>query len=397
MATLHKGFLCPPPPTLGKTITVLSIDGGGVRGIIPGIMLGYLESKLQELDGKDARIADYFDIIAGTSTGGLVTTMLSAPDENNRPLYAATDITDFYLNQCPKIFPQNSSTPITGGPKYNGQYLHDLAKKMVGHITISRTLTNVLIPAFDIKLLQPTIFKTTTAKANALMDAKLSDVCISTSAAPTYFPAHYFETQDSGGDTWSFNLIDGGVAVTNPTVLAMTNVAEEIQKRNPDFRNIEPMDCTRFMIISLGTGVEKQKEGYSAAEISSWGSMQWIFNQQTGKTPLIDIYSNASSDMVDIYASVLFHAKGVGSNYLRIQDDTLTGHATEMDNSSKENMEKLVQIGNELLKKPVSRVNLLTGKYEVVQGEGTNEEALARFANVLSNERKCRLAKQAQY
>ncbi len=62
---------------------------------------------VQKLDGEDARIADYFDVIAGTSTGGLVTAMLSSPNEKNRPLFAAKDIKDFYLNHSPKIFPQN--------------------------------------------------------------------------------------------------------------------------------------------------------------------------------------------------------------------------------------------------------------------------------------------------
>lgn len=62
---------------------------------------------LQKLDGEDVRIADYFDVIAGTSTGGLVTAMLAAPNENDRPLFAAKDIKDFYLQHCPKIFPQD--------------------------------------------------------------------------------------------------------------------------------------------------------------------------------------------------------------------------------------------------------------------------------------------------
>jgi patatin-like phospholipase/acyl hydrolase len=94
-----------PPPSYGSTVTVLSIDGGGVRGIIPGTILAFLEEKLQELDGPDARISDYFDVIAGTSTGGLVTAMLAAPDADGRPLFAAKDINDFYLKHCPSIFP----------------------------------------------------------------------------------------------------------------------------------------------------------------------------------------------------------------------------------------------------------------------------------------------------
>lgn len=62
---------------------------------------------MQKLDGEDARLADYFDVISGTSTGGLVTAMLTTPDaKSNRPMFAAKDIRDFYLEHCPKIFPQ---------------------------------------------------------------------------------------------------------------------------------------------------------------------------------------------------------------------------------------------------------------------------------------------------
>ena len=93
-------------PVDGRIITILSIDGGGIRGIIPAKMLEFLESELQKLDGEDARIADYFDVIAGTSTGGLVTAMLTAPDANNRPIYAAKDIVPFYVQHGPKIFPK---------------------------------------------------------------------------------------------------------------------------------------------------------------------------------------------------------------------------------------------------------------------------------------------------
>ena len=99
------GSVVGEPVVPGQRVTVLTIDGGGIRGLIPGTILAFLEARLQELDGPDVRIADYFDIVAGTSTGGLVTAMLTAPDKEGRPLFAAKDINDFYLRHSPKIFP----------------------------------------------------------------------------------------------------------------------------------------------------------------------------------------------------------------------------------------------------------------------------------------------------
>ncbi|XP_012855797.1 PREDICTED: patatin-like protein 3 [Erythranthe guttata] len=194
------------PPTNGNLVTILSIDGGGIRGIIPAKILEFLESELQKLDGENARIADYFDVIAGTSTGGLVTCMLTAPDANNRPLYAAKDITPFYVKNGPKIFPQlwgffgaiESTAAQLGGPKYNGKYLHKLIRDNLGQTRLTQTLTNV--------------------KNMAYMNALLSDICIGTSAAPTYFPAHHFTNADASGQSRDFNLIDGGVAANNPVI-----------------------------------------------------------------------------------------------------------------------------------------------------------------------------------
>jgi patatin-like phospholipase/acyl hydrolase len=109
------------------------------------------------------RLVDYFDVIAGTSTGGLVTAMLTAPDAKGRPLFAAKDINDFYLKNSPKIFPTVGGGPLglvrsMRGPKYDGQYLHSILRKLLGDTKVSEALQNIVIPTFDIKLLQPTIF-----------------------------------------------------------------------------------------------------------------------------------------------------------------------------------------------------------------------------------------------
>jgi patatin-like phospholipase/acyl hydrolase len=109
-----------------------------------------------------------------------------------------------------------SKIKIIDGPKYDGKYLHSILKQYLGQSKLHDTLTNVIIPTFDVRILQPTIFSNFTLKFQPLKDALLSDIGIATSAAPTFFPAHYFENKDEKGDTREFNLVDGGVAANNP-------------------------------------------------------------------------------------------------------------------------------------------------------------------------------------
>ncbi|KAL3505170.1 hypothetical protein ACH5RR_035011 [Cinchona calisaya] len=384
------------PPTYGNCITILSIDGGGIRGIIPGVILGFLESELQKLDGEDARLADYFDVISGTSTGGLVTAMLTAPNERNRPLYAAKEIKDFYLENCPKIFPQERHQLLgqaekivkaVTGPKYDGKYLHNLLKEKLGETKLHQTLTNIVIPTFDIKLLQPTIFSSYAKERHPSLDALLRDICIGTSAAPTYLPAHKFETQDSDGSVREFNLIDGGVAANNPALVAINQVTKEVSGGNSDFFSMKPLEYDRFIVLSLGTGTAKEENKYDADEAAKWGILGWLTNG--GSTPLVEVFTQASSDMVDFHLSTIFQALQCEENYLRIQDDTLTGKLSSVDVATEENLQNLVKVGENLLKKPVSRVNLQTGAFEFLN-KGTNEAALKRLAEALSKEKHLR-------
>lgn len=113
---------------------------------------------------------------------------------------------------------------------------------------------------------------------------------------------------------------------------------------------------------------------------------EWIY--EDGNTPILDIYSEASSDVADFHVSALFQSFGSKDNYLRIQDDTLTGEVASVDIATEENMQRLVETGTKLLKKQVSRANLETGRYEKVDGGVTNEEALTDFAKLLSEQLK---------
>ncbi|KAG6409678.1 hypothetical protein SASPL_127720 [Salvia splendens] len=382
-------------PVDGRIITILSIDGGGIRGIIPAKILEFLESELQKLDGEDARIADYFDVIAGTSTGGLVTAMLTAPDANNRPIYAAKDIVPFYVQHGPKIFPKRCG--LLGlmaallGPKYNGKYLKELIRKNLGQTRLHHTLTNVVVPSFDIRHMQHTVFSSYELKNMGYKDALLSDICIATSAAPTYFPPHSFTNADGSGHSWDFNLIDGGVAANNPTLVAVREVTKEVVSRSEDFFPIQTLECAKLLVISLGTGSAKQEEKYTAEMASKWGVISWLLHGNS--TPIIDVYSQASTDMVDYFLSVIFQAQASQQNYLRIQAENLTGDSSSVDVTTDENMNDLVEIGEYLLLSPLSRVNLQTGIFEPVDGGGTNQDNLIKFAKMLSDEQKFRQSK----
>ncbi|KAL5209233.1 hypothetical protein ABZP36_004856 [Zizania latifolia] len=423
-----------PAVAPGQRVTLLAIDGGGIRGLIPGTILAFLEARLQELDGPGARLADYFDCIAGTSTGGLITAMLATPGEDNRPLFAAKDINRFYLDNGPRIFPRKrcmvtAALAALARPRYNGKYLHGQIRSMLGETRVRDTLTNVVIPTFDVRLLQPIIFSTYDAKSIPLKNALLSDICISTSAAPTYLPAHSFETSDDAtGKAREYNLIDGGVAANNPvsnpsiipiqiqmrvpalqrrpvnqcvalhnagieqTMVAMTQITKKMMaKDKEELYPVKPANCGKFLVLSIGTGSTSDQGMYTARQCSRWGVIRWLRNK--GMAPIIDIFMAASSDLVDIHAAVLFQSLHSDGDYLRIQDNSLHGAAATVDTATPENMRDLVGIGERMLEQRVSRVNLETGKYVEVPGEGSNADALAGFARQLSEERRTRLGR----
>ncbi|KAM0032218.1 putative patatin-like phospholipase domain, Acyl transferase/acyl hydrolase/lysophospholipase [Helianthus debilis subsp. tardiflorus] len=391
---------CTYKMTSETSTKILSIDGGGIRGIIPGVILHYLESQLQALDGEQARLADYFDVISGTSTGGLITILLTAPNENGKPLCAAKDIVPFYLENSPKVFPQIGG-PFAGciklckslrGPKYDGKYLKSLVTHLLGTTKLNQTLTNVVIPTFDIKKMQPVIFSSYEAHRHPSMDPQLSDICIGTTAAPTYLPAHYFQNGDR-----EFNLIDGAIVDNNPSLVAIEEVTRQILRSNLNVSAIDSIKNQQYILLSIGTGTQKVEPKFDAKMAAKWGVLGWLVNQ--GSDPLIDAFTYASADLVDMHNAFLFDVlnsvdnPGSVNKYLRIQDNTLTGDLASLDIATEQNLDALVKVGEKLLQKPVSLVNTDTGVVEPVPDGCTNRDALKKLAHLLSDERKHRETK----
>ncbi|OMO71996.1 Patatin/Phospholipase A2-related protein [Corchorus capsularis] len=281
--------------------------------------------------------------------------------------------------------------------KYDDKELKEVIKAMVGDRKLRQTLTNVIIPSFDVKLLQPKVFSTLKASRDDLEDAPLLDVCLSTSAAPLYLPLHIFETKSANGGSREFNMTDGGVAANNPTLLAISEVSKEmgldIGKASDQCLNSK--GSSKLLVLSLGTGSTKRHNNLQVTN-SNWGPYEWLLQGlHIGSIPIVDVLMTANDAIADIYLSDLFQATSFKDNYLRIQTDTLTMTEAAMDNSSTDHLENLEKIGNELLTKPVSTVNLATGLLEATHnGAVTNEAALKKFAKRLVDERRRR--RQAQ-
>lgn len=101
------------------------------------------------------------------------------------------------------------------------------------------------------------------------------------------------------------------------TLMAITHVWKEMSMGIFEVKDVQPMDSSRMLVLSLGTGVAKHEEKYNANDAGNWGLLGWVFNN--GGSPLIDIISDASSDVVDIHVSTIFQSLRNEQNYLRIQ------------------------------------------------------------------------------
>ncbi|KAL2346386.1 hypothetical protein Fmac_000386 [Flemingia macrophylla] len=121
---------------------------------------------------------------------------------------------------------------LLGGPKYDGKNLEGLVREKLGETRLHETLTNIVIPTIDIKELKPKIFSSYRIKKSPCLDARLSDICMGTSAAPTHLPVYHFKNQNPHGNIHEFNLVDGGVCANNPSLTGNNSSVDIATKEN---------------------------------------------------------------------------------------------------------------------------------------------------------------------
>jgi patatin-like phospholipase/acyl hydrolase len=311
-----------------KKVRILSIDGGGIRGILPGIVLNILEEKMQEkTKDKNLRLADMFDFFAGTSTGGILTLAYLIPDKNGKAKMTTQDAVDLYLERGDKIFDISLWQKIKSGmglldEKYDATELEEALKNNFGDTMLDQLIKPCVITSYDIRDGKPYFFKQHKAK-NPIYNFKAKDVARATSAAPTYFEVSYVKNRIGT----PYPLIDGGVVANNPALVAYS------EARNMQFNGINKPTAKNMMIVSIGTGSKASSYQYDKAK--DWGAVSWL-------KPILEILMSGNSETVDYHLKQIFDAAYGSENndYYRLEPKVLTAD-NEMDNASKENMTDL--------------------------------------------------------
>ncbi len=312
---------------------ILSIDGGGIRGIVAGQVLIALEQKLQAKSGNaEARLADFFDFFAGTSTGGILTSIYLCPSAGDpkKARFSAREAVNLYIENGGKIFSVSLRKRLQSGDgvldeKYEVDELNKALQNYFGDLRLSELLKPCIVPAYDIEKRRAHYF----AQHNYQMkgdshDFLVRDVCRATSAAPTYFEAALVKSFSNE----LYPLIDGGVFANNPALSAYAEV-----------RNAEGNPTAKDMfLVSLGTGSQNKSYPYESAK--NWGSAGWV-------RPIIDIMMDGASETTDYHLTRVFSAGGQSNQYVRIQPADLGGADSSIDDASPANINALVQAGTQ--------------------------------------------------
>ncbi len=322
-----------------KKFTILSIDGGGIRGIIPAKVLAELEQELLSIN-PDKKLYEHFDLICGTSTGAILAIAIALG-------IPAADLVKFYKDHAKLIFPKwylkvlprSSRAIVTSiySTKQLRKKLEEIYSAANGGTppTLNDLKANVCIPTFNGVDGKINVLKTR-HNEEYMRDYKLPahEVALSSASAPIYFPPHTFSFSNEHGIGQNVNMIDGGVFANNPSLIGILEATDKIGHNFYDIR-----------LLSLGTGKGKHviKTGWKPKDM--W---YWLFP----KPRLLDIILDSQAQITEQYISFLKRLLAKQDNdfeYMRIQYD-LGSDTINLNASDKKDIQRLEAIGDELSK-----------------------------------------------
>jgi uncharacterized protein len=310
-----------------QPIRILALDGGGMRGIIPARYLQLLENRLNEqrkAKGLPIKpLYSYFDLIAGTSTGGLISAALTVPNPTQPalPKFNMQQIIDIYLKDGERIFPKPGVWRKIKGYVLGGETLYSpdgieaVLRERMGDVRIKNTLRPLLICSYDIFNNEPRFFKSREALDTEAENFTLFHACRSTSAGPTYFPPCNFKHAGK-----EYNCIDGGVFINNPSIGALAEVIRHPRFYIGDRRMDE--NLSNVHVLSVGTG--RYNGQLSIKESERMSAVKWI-------QPLLDIMMYGVNQTTDYVQKQVLIEK---TNYLRFNVQVKDEKYSAMDNAA---------------------------------------------------------------
>lgn len=307
-----------------RPVRILSIDGGGIRGIIPCMVLADIERRT----GRP--IVELFDLIAGSSTGGLVALALTMPGADGKPRGSAYDLVRLYEVEGPNVFSRTVWHKIRAvGNLVEGKYpsagLENMLEKYFGDLLLSEALVDVMVAAYEIERRRPYFFKSWYAREREDRNFYVKEVLRAATAAPTYFEPARVTAMDKRD---YYALIDGAVYLYNP---AMSAFAEA--------RMLHP-DATEFLVVSIGTGEMTRRLEYD--DVKDWGAARWA-------QPVFNIVCDAQQDAVDYQLRQLLPPGAKGRRrYYRFQTRLDIGN-DDMDDASLTNLRTLKHLAEDLI------------------------------------------------
>jgi patatin-like phospholipase/acyl hydrolase len=315
--------------------TILSIDGGGIKGIIPGMVLVELEERLKQRTGNPATfLADYFDYFAGTSTGGILICLLLCPskDDPKKPRFTAKEALNLYVENGSKIFESKGVKKFFADigwvtERYDATVLEDILLKYFENVKLSELIKPCLITAYNIELRKAHFFRQRLARIRGdQRDFFVRDVCRATSAAPTYFSVA--EINSLSGVRYP--LLDGGIFATNPSLSAFVEI-----KREPE--ELIPKD---IYILSLGTGVSKRS--YDSDELKDTKALFVV-------PALLDMIMGAATETSHFYMKQIFSFLGIADHYVRLEPLNLQSVKEQLDAASPRNIDRLKALADRMI------------------------------------------------
>jgi patatin-like phospholipase/acyl hydrolase len=328
-----------------RCIRVLSLDGGGVRGLISSGVLIALEREIRNRSGLP-KVADAFDMIVGTSIGGILALGLASPavgyaGGTARPA-TARHIRHMLQDYLPRVFGTRRDRIIsTLGHAVATKYANGTRQRLLKELFQSLRLEDALLPccvtAYDTQRRQPTILRSygvapigrAPKQPVRPIPFSMADAAFATSAAPTYFPPALIRELEPAGpglERRTFSLVDGGLFANNPALIAYTEA-----------KKVFPW-AARFVIASLGTGISDTP--YRHDDIRRWGFVDWVSPHHN--VPLLAMMMDGQSDSA---VEMLENLDRVG--LFRFDIDVEHAH-TRMDDASPANVEYLTALGDRL-------------------------------------------------